>query len=106
MKRKDYVKQCITSATFLVAGCKSKEQSYCIFSRANDMLNDVWKVEYKSYTHYKDLQTKAFWDTIQTELECEGLVYSCIARWEKNGNVEIQVQPNRSVMWCIFKLKI
>jgi len=106
MTRKDYVKQCITSAAFLVAGCKSEEQSDCILSRANDMLNNVWQVEYKSYICHKDLQTKAFWDWICTELECEGLVHTCIAWWEKNGNVEVQVQPNRSVMWCIFKLKI
>ena len=87
MTRKDYIKQCITSAIFLVVGCnitsaiflvagyKYENQSDCILSRANDMLSNVWKVEYKSYTCHKDLQAAVFWDTICTELECEGLVY-------------------------------
>ena len=105
MTRKDYVKQCITSATFLVGGCKDETQYEYIFLRANDMMSSAWQVEYKLFTRLKTLQSQKFWGDICHELELEGLVHRCYAHIGNKGNVEIRVIPNNSVTTCIFRLK-
>ena len=112
--RKDYVKKCISSVSFLTSSSfvKDTERKY-ILKAAGKMLNQVWKVEYKSYTDHVQEQVKFFWDMIHTELENERSVYRFTA-WHGEsvnpigwvGNVVLHVQPNKSVNLLLFKLTI
>jgi len=109
--RKDYVKDCITSAAFLVRGCPDQEQANAILERARAILNDVWVVEFKTYTE-PDTQTQMFWDLISLELRRDGKLneFSFVCGEMVNppgthGRVCLRIQPKNSIASIGFELK-
>lgn len=115
MGRSNYIKKCIAYSSFFVGSSmidySTKER---ILSAANVMMNEAWKIEYRSYKEpHKQLQIQAFWDDIHTDLVSQGEVYDMEARFGEDvnppgeeGNVFVWVQPNASVARHTFRLSI
>ena len=108
MNKKDYIKQCIRSAAFLVAGDRDESSIRYIVNRANKMLTNVWSVEYISYdkTCPECLRQTMldFWTNISDELEQEHAVYKCNVTLLDNGYAYLYVQTPRSVNVIRFQL--
>lgn len=121
MNRFTYIKNCIKSAVFLSSSSfVTDEQKEFILSAANKMMNEAWKVEYISYSksfggEFLDVQIRQFWHQMTNDLETENdlLVYSFNAIYGEEvnppgikGNVEITIQPNKSIETYRFKLSL
>lgn len=114
-KRKDYIQKCIESSLFLSIGSKDETQRDYILSRANDMINDIWKFEYKSYSKedkVRNLQISQFWGNLGDELFFQKRVSQFKAVWDETinppsneNNLHLYVQPNQCITYVIFKLK-
>ena len=114
--RKDYIKKCIESVSFLGSSSLiSNNSKKSIIEAGNRMMNECWKVEYKSLKGTKEqkfYQMKCFWNDIHTELVGERKVYDFLAVFDdrvnpprQRGNVELYIKPKNTVEVLLFKLK-
>ncbi len=112
--RTDYVVRCISSAMFLAGSCRDEVQKSAILNRAHTMLDDAWKVEYRSYVQdyeLKQAQIREFWSRVHTELESPRLVYRFLAVFDQTvnppgteGRVWLSIQPTSCVEYVQIEL--
>lgn len=115
--RKDLIKKYISASTLLAQSSMidtpTKDR---IISAANVIMNEIWKIEYKSFEtddKLRDIQIRQFWSDIHTELVSTKEVYGFIAYFGETvnppgekGNVVIYVKPNKLMEQFVYRLSL